>query len=112
LRQTAGDLTLAATLINHTRVGPDLLGRPRGGASPTKPSFLPASAADGQAGLLHKLQYEQDVELPGSNPAPFYNQRRIDKLEPLTPRQMPVPAKALGALKPPLDTRGGAAPPA
>jgi len=111
IRQTAGDLTLAATLINHTRVGPDLLGRPRGGASPTKPSFLPASAADGQAGLLQKLQYEQDVELPGSNPAPFYNQRRIDKLEPLTPREMPVPAKELGVLKLSLYTCGGAAHP-
>jgi hypothetical protein len=44
------------------------------------------------------MQYEQDVELPGSNIAPFYNQRRLDKLEPLTPHEMPVPAKELGVL--------------
>jgi len=108
IRQGTPDLVTAATLINHTRVGPDRLGRPRGGASATKPSFLPASAADGPAGLLQELQYEQDVELPGSNPAPFYNQRRIDKLEPLTPHEMPVPAKELGVLKQGLYTCGGA----
>jgi len=49
--------------------------------------------------------------LPGSNPAPFYNQRRIDKLEPLTPHEMPVPAKELGVLKQGLYTCGGAAHP-
>src|SRR5947207_5128224 len=112
IRQGTPDLVTAATLINHTRVGPDRLGRPRGGASATKPSFLPASAADGPAGLLQELQYEQDVELPGSNPAPFYNQRRIDKLEPLTPHEMPVPAKELGVLKQSLYTCCGAAHPA
>jgi hypothetical protein len=111
IRQGTPDLVTAATLINNTRVGPDRLGRPRGGASAAKPSFLPASAADGQAGLLQKLQYEQDVELPGSNTAPFYNQRRIDKLEPLTPHEMPVPAKELGVLKQSLYTCGGAAHP-
>src|SRR5207244_1117250 len=63
------------------------------------------------AGLLQELQYEQDVELPGSNTAPFYNQRRIDKLEPLTPHQMPVPAKELGVLKLSLYTCGGASHP-
>jgi len=35
----------------------------------------------------------------GSNMAPFYNQRRIDNLEPLTPAEMPVPAQELGVLK-------------
>ena len=55
--------------------------------------------------------YEQDVELPGSNTAPFYNQRRIDKLEPLTPHEMPVPAKELEVLQQPLYTCGGAAHP-
>ena len=91
--------TGAAALINFTRVGPDRLGRPRGG--------LPA-AADADANLLQKLQYEQDVELLGSSPAVFYNQRRIDKLEPNTPHEMPVPAKELNVLGLALYTCGGA----
>jgi hypothetical protein len=85
----------AAALINKTRVG-------RGGLTP---------ATDADANLLAELQYEQDVELPGSNIAPFYNQRRIDKLEPLTPHEMPVPAKELGVLQQGLYTCGGAANP-
>src|SRR3989449_1818018 len=79
MRQAAPDLATAATLVNYTRVGPDRLGRPRGGLPPS-------------TGTLADLQYEQDVELPGSNIAPFFNQRRIDKLEPLTPHAMPQPA--------------------
>lgn len=95
IRQPTPDLATAATLINKTRVG-------RGG-------LTPATAAD--VNLLDELQYEQDVELPGSNIAPFYNQRRIDKLEPLTPHEMPVPAKELGVLQEGLYTCGGAANP-
>ena len=95
IRRSAPDLAIAATLINKTRVG-------RGG--------LPAATA-GDADLLTKLQYEQDVELPGSNIAPYYNQRRIDKLEPNTPHEMPVPAKELGVLQLALYTCGGAAHP-
>ena len=108
IRGPALDLGTAATLINYTRVGPDRLTRPRGGASVSTPAFAPATAADGVAGLLQKLQYEQDVELLGSNNAPYYNQRRIDKLEPLTPHEMPIPAKELGVLGIPLYTCGGA----
>jgi starch-binding outer membrane protein, SusD/RagB family len=95
IRQPSPDLATAATLINKTRVG-------RGGLTP---------AAAGDANLLDELQYEQDVELPGSNIAPFYNQRRIDRLEPLTPHVMPVPAKELGVLQQGLYTCGGAANP-
>ena len=95
IRGPTPNLATAATLINKTRVG-------RGG--------LPAATA-GDADLLVKLQYEQDVELPGSNIAPFYNQRRIDKLEPNTPHEMPVPAKELGVLQQSLYTCGGAANP-
>ena len=102
IRGSPPDLALAATLINYTRVGPDRLNRPRGG-------LAPATAVD--ANLLQELQYEQDVELPGSNTVPFYNQRRIDKLEPLTPHEMPVPAKELGVLQRSLYTCGGAAHP-
>src|SRR5437899_2746549 len=95
MRQAAPDLATAATLVNYTRVGPDRLGRPRGGLPPS-------------TGTLADLQYEQDVELPGSNIAPFFNQRRIDNLEPLTPHEMPVPAKQLAALNLPTYTWGGA----
>ncbi|PYO97748.1 MAG: hypothetical protein DMD60_05880 [Gemmatimonadetes bacterium] len=90
IRKPTPDLVTAATLINFTRVGPDRLGHPRGG-------LTAATAAD--PNLLQELQYEQDVELMGSNIAPFYNQRRIDNLEPLTPHEMPVPAQELGVLK-------------
>ena len=99
IRGTPQNLTLAATLINYTRVGPDRLGRLRGGLTP---------ATAGDANLLGELLYEQDVELPGSNTAPYYNQRRIDKLEPNTPHEYPVPAKELGVLQQPLYTCGGA----
>src|SRR5206468_6423371 len=92
----------AAALINYTRVGPDRLGRPRGGLPP---------ATDADPNLLQELQYVQDVELPGSNTAPYYKQRRIDKLEPLTPHEMPVPAKELGVLKQGFYTWGGASNP-
>jgi hypothetical protein len=102
IRGPTPDLATAATLINNTRVG-------RGGASVAKPGFLPATAGD--ANLLAELQYEQDVELIGSNMAPFYNQRRIDKLEPLTPHEMPIPAKELGVLGLALYTWGGASNP-
>ena len=102
IRGPTPDLAMAATLINKTRVG-------RGGASLAKPGFLPATAGD--PNLLVELQYEQDVELIGSNTAPFYNQRRIDKLEPLTPHEMPIPAKELGVLGLGLYTWGGASNP-
>jgi len=94
LIRSGGNAVTAAGLINNTRVG-------RGG-------LAPLTGAETQAQLLAALQYEQDVELPGSNVAPFYNQRRIDGLEPLTPHEMPVPAKELGVLQQPLYTWGGA----
>jgi hypothetical protein len=94
LIRSGGDLVLAAAKINNTRVT-------RGGLSP----------APSAAGLLADLQYEQDVELPGSNAAPFYNMRRTDRLEPFTAREMPVPAKELGVLQMPLYTFGGASAP-
>ena len=102
IRGPTPDLATAATRINNSRVG-------RGGASLSKPGFLPATAGD--PNLLAELQYEQDVELIGSNTAPFYNQRRIDKLEPFTPHEMPIPAKELGVLGLGLYTWGGASNP-
>src|SRR6266581_3001371 len=94
------DFGTAATLINFTRTGPDRLGRPRG-------NLTPLSGAETKAQMEAALRYEQDVELIGSNNAPYYNQRRIDNLEPGTPHEMPVPAKELGVLLLPLYTWGG-----
>jgi len=104
LIRSGGDLVLAAAKINNSR-------QTRGGLS----------AAPSAAGLLADLQYEQDVELPGSNAAPFYNQRRITPvgggspgtpgLEQLTAHEMPVPAKELQVLGLPLYTWGGTSPP-
>jgi hypothetical protein len=91
LIRSGGNLTTAANLINNTRVT-------RGG--------LPAATA-GDADLLTKLQYEQDVELIGSGEVPYFNQRRIGNLEPLTPLEFPIPAKELGVLQMELYTFGG-----
>jgi len=96
IRGSAPDLATAATLINNTRV--------------TRGGLTPATAGDGVPGLLAELQYEQDVELPGDNAAPYYNRRRIDGLQPLTPHQMPIPAKELGVLGLGYYTFGGSAP--
>jgi hypothetical protein len=97
LIRSNGSLAQAATLINKTRVT-------RGGLSP-------ASAADGTAGLLTKLYYEQEIELMGLGAIPFYNRRRIDGLITGTPREMPIPARELGVLGQAFYTWGGASPP-
>jgi len=96
IRGSAPNFGQAATLINNTRV--------------TRGGLPPAAAGDGVAGLLAKLQYEQDVELPGDNAAPYYNRRRIDGLQARTPYQMPIPAKELGVLGIPYYTFGGDSP--
>jgi len=46
----------------------------------------------------------------GLGDAVFFNRRRINGLEPLTPRQMPVPAKELQVLRKALYTFGGTFP--
>src|SRR2546425_2937063 len=101
IRAPTQDLATPATLINNTRVGPDRMGRLRGG-------LTAATAPDRTAGLLTELQYEQDVELPGSNGfAPYFNQRRIGHLEPPTPHEKPGPGEGLGGLPKALDPWGG-----
>ena len=108
LIRSGGSLALAAEKINNTRV--------------TRGQLTPATAAEGVGtidatpgvvgtGLLGKLQYEQDIELIGLNAVPYYNRRRIDGLQPLTPHEMPVPAKELGVLRQELYTFGGTNPP-
>ncbi len=99
IRGATPDFAKAATLINNTRV--------------TRGGLAPATAADGQAELLKKLYYEQDVELLGLGATPFFNQRRLaGGLRAGTPREMPVPAKELGVKSEALYTYGGATNPA
>jgi len=96
LIRTNGNLATAASLINKTRV--------------TRGGLAAALAGDGAAGLTTKLQYEQELELMGLGPIPYFNRRRIDGLLAGTPREMPVPAKELGVFGQTLYTWGGASP--
>lgn len=95
LARSGGDLTLAASLVNNSRVG-------RG--------ELPAVAAN-KEDILAAIQYEQDIELLASGGGlQFYNRRRIDGLQPGTPLHLPVPASELEINGLPVYTFGGAPP--
>lgn len=96
LIRTNTNLTLAATLLNNTRV--------------TRGGLAPAAAGDGQTVLLQRLNYENEIELLGLGAASFYFRRRIGGLLPGTPHEMPVPAKELGVFGQPLYTWGGSGP--
>jgi hypothetical protein len=76
---------LAAQLINKTRVD-------RG-------QLPPLTGAESNTVMIDALLYEQDIELLGLGSMPFYNRRRIDGLWPMSPRQMPVPARELAQLQ-------------
>jgi hypothetical protein len=95
LIRTGGSRAEAAGLINRTRVG-------RGGLEPL-------TGSEGDQALLDALFYERDVELFASDmSAPYFDARRRDLLQPLTPRQMPVPGDELGLRGEPIYTFGGA----
>lgn len=98
LRRTGGSAATAAALINNTRVT-------RGGLSP-------ATAGEGTASLLAKLQYENEIELLGLGPSSYYFRRKIATggLLPGTPREMPVPAKELAVKNEAFYTFGGSGP--
>ena len=95
LIRTGGSHLEAAILINQTRVV-------RGG--------LPAlTGTEGDQVLFEALFYERDVELYASAMgAPYYDARRTDRLQPLTPRQLPVPGDELSLRGEPIYTFGGA----
>jgi hypothetical protein len=111
LIRSGGDLNLAATLINKSRVT-------RGNLSP------PAAGSDAPATLLGYLQYEQEIEFMGQGPTPFFNRRRsgynaaasggrpqyVDGLVVGTPRHMPVPALEMDGLGRATYTFGGSGP--
>jgi hypothetical protein len=95
LVRTGGDLSVAADLVNKTRVG-------RGGLSPV--------AADANA-IMDAIHYEQDVELLTTGGGlQWFNRRRIDGLQTGTPRHLPIPAKELEIDELQIYTFGGAAP--
>jgi hypothetical protein len=93
IRSAGGDKALAAAKINNSRVGRGSLPAVSGGASTTE--------------LLAALHYEQEIEFMGQGPTPFFNRRRIDGLQPGTPRHLPVPAKELDVLVREVYTFGG-----
>ena len=93
LLRSGGNRTLAATLINRTRVG-------RGG-------LTPLTGTEPAEQLLSALQYEQEIEFMDIGATVFYNRRRVDGLQPFTPRHMPMPYKELDLLKRELYTYGG-----
>ena len=107
LIETGQNLPLAASLINKTR-------EVRGGLSHL-------TGGEGVSALRQAVLYEQEVELLGIGPTPFYLRRRstpdgwtltaacpgIVCLWPQTPRQMPIPGKELGVLQKELYSFGG-----
>ena len=98
LIRSGGDLSLAATLINRSRVG-------RGG-------LPPATSSNGAPILLNQLAYELEIEQLGLGASPFYFRRRSNGLILGTPFEMPVPAPVLRALGEVPYTFGGSFAPA
>jgi hypothetical protein len=124
----AAKIAAARVLIDKTRVTRGTLsasvatvGAPTDGPC-TSAGFL---AKDNTACTLwSQLLYENEVELLGLGPVPFYNQRHLPNVQsvafggnkvrwvqgllPGTPREMPVPYKELGVKGEALYTFGGA----
>jgi hypothetical protein len=130
----AANLALASQLIDKTRVG-------RGGLSSSATAIATVGAptdgpcmSDGRLAknggtctLWSMLLYENEIELLGLGPTPFYNQRHLPDVAAVagvdglrarwiqgllvgTPREMPVPAKELGVKGQALYTFGGSSP--
>jgi YD repeat-containing protein len=95
LIRSGGDLTIAAALINNTRVG-------RG-------NLTPATAADGATTLLNYISYERDIEITNTSGTTLYWRRAVtdQPLQAGTACQLPIPAKELETLGLPIYTFGG-----
>ncbi|MEP6733367.1 MAG: RagB/SusD family nutrient uptake outer membrane protein, partial [bacterium] len=93
LIRSNGDLSIAASLINNTRVN-------RG-------HLTPAAAADGSAKLLGYIEYERDIELMNTNGWSLFQRRHVDGLQPGTVHHLPIPAKELETLGLAVYTFGG-----
>jgi hypothetical protein len=88
LVRTGGDLTRAAGLVDKTRVG-------RGGLTPV---------GTGTSELLAAIEYERDVELLNTSALALFDRRRVDGLQPLQWRHLPVPGLELQTLGLPIYT--------
>jgi hypothetical protein len=130
----AANILEAVNLINKTRVGRGNLPAATIASAVGAPADGPCmsnglKSKDGSAcSIWSMLLYENEIELLGLGPAPYYNQRHlpvvlsttwdpvapkvrfIQGLLPGTPREMPVPAKELGVKGEALYTWGGASP--
>jgi hypothetical protein len=93
LIRSNGDLALAASLINNSRVA-------RG-------HLTPAVAGDGSAKLLGYIDYERDIELLNTNGWALFQRRHVDGLQAGTVHHLPIPAKELETLALPVYTFGG-----
>jgi hypothetical protein len=93
LVRTNGDLTLAAQLINNTRV--------------TRGELTPMTAASGTTALLAAITYEREVETMGTSAMTFFQLRHDDALQAGTLRHLPVPAAELENDGLPIYTFGG-----
>jgi hypothetical protein len=93
LIRTGGDLNLAATLINRTRV--------------TRGGLPAATGSESAATLLGYIDYERDVELLHTNGWDHFRRRHVDGLQDGTLRHLPIPAKELETLQLPIYTFGG-----
>lgn len=98
LIRTNGDLVLAASLINKTRVG-------RG-------NLTPATGAEGTDALLSMISYERDVEILTTSGTTLFWRRAVtdQPLQAGTACQLPIPAKELETLALPIYTFGGSNP--
>ena len=93
LVRTGGDLSLAAQLVNYTRVG-------RGG-------LPPLTATSSTATFLQAITYELEVECVGTDGYGFFALRGMDQLQDGTLRHLPVPATELQTDGLPVYTFGG-----
>jgi hypothetical protein len=108
LVHTNGDLNLAASLVNKTRVGRGKLPAVTAAGVPQSADCLPRHS-DGTCGtLLDAIMYERRIDLYGTGPFNAWgDRRRTDDLQPLTFRILPVPASELQTLSMPVYTFGG-----
>lgn len=93
LVRTGGDLTLACSLINKTRV--------------TRGKLTAAAPTDGAAALLADITYERQVELTGTSGMNLFYVRHDDAVQAGTLRHMPVPGAELETDVVPYYTFGG-----
>ncbi len=94
LIRTGGDRTLAASLVNNTRV--------------TRGGLTALQSTDDDATFLAAITYEREVELDATDGFGYFALRHMDQLQTGTVRHLPVPAAELQTDNIPVYTFGGA----